>query len=1001
MMSFFYCRDDNIVNTRLPPCMARGANRETNMMVETVLSRSVRLMFAGGVAVAMGSAYAQDTTAAAPESMQRVEVTGSRIATANLDSASPVTVVSAKDIKLEGVRSVENLLNNLPQVFADQGGSISNGSTGTATVNLRNFGADRTLVLVNGRRLPAGSPRNTAADLNQIPAALIKRVEVLTGGASAIYGSDAVAGVVNFIMNDNFQGVQLETNYSFYNHQQNGGAAADAANRRNYALPGDVGADGKVKDANLLLGGNFADGRGNAVLFFGYKKEDPILQAQRDFSSCSLDGFSSGTTFNCGGSGTSYPGRFFTDAGQVTVADANGNIRRYVAATDQYNFGPLNYYRRPSERYTFSGFSHYDITNKLRLYTEASFHDDHTVAQIAPSGLFGFDASGANAISGENPFLSTAWRNALGLTGPTDTAEAIIFRRNVEGGGRQDDQRHTSYRGVIGVKGEVANWNYDVFAQMGKVLFSETYFNDFSNVRIGRALDVVRDASGNPACRTFVSGVDPNCVPYNIWSLGQVTPEALKYLQTPGFQKGSTSQSVQGINVSTDLGDYGMRLPTSSKGIGLALGWEHRTEKLDLATDTAFETGDLAGQGGPTHGVSGQFSVRDYYAEARIPVLEKMPFAESLTLTTSYRRSDYSTNQKTDSYGVGVEWAPIRQAKVRFSYQRAARAANVVELFTPQGLSLFGMASDPCAGATPDASAADCARTGVTAAQYGRIEDSPAQQYNAITGGNTALAPEESDSYTLGLVLTPIRNLSMTIDAFDMKVKGVIGGMPASTTLTQCLQTGDPKFCALITRDRLGTLWALPTAQVVATNQNLGLSSSKGVDLGANYSYKMGAYGGLDLSFIGTYLKEFKQEDFPGSGQYDCAGLHGTTCGTPLPKWRHKVRAVWGTPWNGVELGLTWRHINSVKLDATSSNPLLAADFEPADERLASRDYLDAVGQWQFNKNLTLRLGINNLLDKDPPVTGVVAAVYGNGNTYPQVYDALGRNVFLNLSAKF
>ena len=955
------------------------------------------------MAVAASAAYAQQAPQAPAEGqqLQRVEVTGSRIATANLESVSPVTVIGAKDIKLEGVRSVESLINNLPQAFADQGGQISNGSTGTATVNLRNFGASRTLVLVNGRRLPAGSPRNTAADLNQIPASLIKRVEVLTGGASAIYGSDAVAGVVNFIMNDNFQGVQIEGNYQFYNHQQNGGAAADAANRRNFPVAGDKSADAKVKDLNLLMGGNFADGKGNAVVFIGYKKEDPLLQSERDFTACSLDGFSSGDTFNCGGSGTSFPGRFFTAAGQRTVADAAGNTRPYVAATDQYNYGPLNYFRRPSERYTFSSFAHYNINDNMKLYTEASFHDDHTVAQIAPSGLFGFDASGGNAIRYENPFLTDAWRADLGLTGPGTTADAIIFRRNVEGGGRQDDQRHTSYRGVAGLKGDIGNWQYDLFAQVGKVLFSETYFNDFSNARIGRALDVIADANGNPVCRSFANGTDPNCVPYNIWRLGGVTPEALSYLQTPGFQKGSTHQSVQGLNVNTDLGEYGIKLPTSNSGVGLALGWEHRTEKLTLDTDTAFQTGDLAGQGGPTMGVSGQFSVREYFAETRIPVLEKMPFADALTLNASYRKSDYSTGQKTSSYGVGVEWAPVQAAKVRFSYQRAARAANVVELFTPAGLSLFGMANDPCAGATPEATLAQCALTGVTAAQYGNIEDSPAQQYNQISGGNTALAPEKSDSYTLGLVLTPMRNLSMTIDAFDMKVKGVIGGMPASTTLTQCLQTGDPTFCSLITRDRLGTLWALPTAQIIATNLNLGMRSTKGIDLGANYGMKLGGWGSLDLSLVGTYLKEFKAEDFPGSGEYDCAGLHGTTCGTPLPKWRHKVRAVWGTPWRGIEVGATWRYIKGVKLDATSDNPLLASDFEPADERLGARNYLDMVGSWAMNKNLTFRVGVNNLLDKDPPVTGVVAAVFGNGNTYPQVYDAMGRHIFLNLTAKF
>ncbi|WP_332878191.1 TonB-dependent receptor domain-containing protein [Massilia sp. S19_KUP03_FR1] len=945
----------------------------------------------------MSAAAAQE--AEAPPAA-RVEVTGSRIPTANLEGPSPITVVTAKDIQAEGARSVESFLNNLPQVFADQGGSISNGATGTATVNLRNFGADRTLVLVNGRRLPAGSPTSTAADLNQIPAPLIKRVEVLTGGASAVYGSDAVAGVVNFIMNDTFSGLQLEVNQSFYNHSQHGGNAAQASADRNFPLPGKIGADGKIKDGALTMGGNFDNGKGNAVVYLGYKKEEPILQAARDFTACSLGGFTTGDKFHCGGSGTSYPGRFFTDNGQKTVADANGGVRPYVAATDQYNFGPLNYFQRPSERYEFSSFAHYDVSDKARFYMEAAFHDDHTVAQIAPSGLFGFDASGANAIHYENPFLSSQWRSALGLAAPGDTADALIYRRNVEGGGRQDDIRNTSYRGVIGIKGEIGKWNYDVFAQMGKVLYAENYFNDFSNVRIGRALDAVTDANGNAVCRSVVNGTDPNCVPYNIWSLGKITPAALKYLQTPGFKRGSTSQSVEGFNLSSDLGDYGLKMPLAKSGVGIAFGFEHRTEKLDLATDVEFDTGDLAGQGGPTHGVGGSFSVKDYYVEARVPLLEKVPFAELLSVNASYRNSDYTTGQKTDSYGVGVEWAPIKEIKLRGSYQRAARAANIVELYTAQGLGLFGMDSDPCAGAKPTASLAQCARTGVTAAQYGNIEDSPAQQYNAVFGGAADLKPEKSDSYTLGLVLTPLRDLSFTIDAFDMKVKGVIDELPPATTLDTCLETGSAASCSLITRDRLGTLWALETARILAFNQNLAVRKTRGIDFGANYRYKMADLGSLDFALNGTFLKEFIQEDFPGNGEYDCAGYHGTTCGTPLPKWRHKARVSWTTPW-AANLNLTWRHINAVELETSSTNKHLTAESETADQRYSARDYLDLSASYRVNKIFTFSAGINNLFDRDPPVSGVVAATLGNGNTYPQVYDALGRKVFMNLTAKF
>ena len=286
-----------------------------------------------------------------------------------------------------------------------------------------------------------------------------------------------------------------------------------------------------------------------------------------------------------------------------------------------------------------------------------------------------------------------------------------------------------------------------------------------------------------------------------------------------------------------------------------------------------------------------------------------------------------------------------------------------------------------------------CARTGVTAAQYGKIEDNPAGQYNAIFGGAADLKPEKSDSYTLGLVLTPVRDLSVTIDAFDMKVKGVIGALPPDTTLANCLETGNPAACALITRDREGTLWLLNAGHIVAFNQNLAMRKTKGVDLGANYRYRWADLGAFDFAFTGTYLKEFIREDSPGTGEFDCAGLHGTVCGIPLPKWRHKARVSWASPWS-VDLALTWRHINAVDVENKE-------EAEPADRRLGARDYLDLSGAFRINKFFTFRAGVNNLFDRDPPVSGIVAATLGNGNTYPQVYDALGRKVFMNLTAKF
>ena len=972
---------------------------------------------AGALAASMyGPAFAQTAPAAkADDKVDRIEVTGSRIPSPNLDSTSPITTIDASAIKVDGLRSVENLLNNLPQVFAAQGANVSNGATGTATVNLRGLGATRTLVLVNGRRLPAGSPRTFAADLNQIPAPLIKRVEILTGGAGAVYGSDAVAGVVNFIMNDKFEGVQFEANTSFYNHKQDDDSglanvirARAISNSTNFKIPGNISSDGKINDFNLLFGSNFANGKGNATFFINYKKEDALLQSERDFSACSAGNATSAASvttngvvlppgFRCGGSSTSFPGRFIVAAGNRTVANAAGNTRAYVAANDQYNFGPLNYFQRPSERYGMNVTANYEINDKAKLYTELGFHDDRTVAQIAPSGYFGYDASGANAISCANPFLSADWRRDLGCVGTAGTAEALIFRRNVEGGGRQDDIRHTSYRMVVGLKGEFAKiWNYDIFAQDAKVIFQETYKNDQSITRQSLALDAVRDASGAIVCRS-----GPPCSPYNPWALGGPTQAAIDYISTPGFQKGYTEQKVQGATISADLGEYGWKLPSAKNGIGVAFGLEHRQERLQLDTDSLFTTGDLAGQGGPTIGLGGGYNIREAYGEFRAPLIEGAAMAELLSINGSVRRAEYSNGPKTSSYGFGAEWSPIKELRARASYSEAVRAPNVIDLFTAQGLGLYDLPADPC-GPSRTSTLAQCQRTGITAAQYGgTILDSPAGQYNALFGGNPRLKPEEAKSYTLGAVFQIGRNFSASIDYFDIKVEKVIGNAPPGTILAQCLATGSASFCGLITRDRLGTLWALPAGQIQATNANLGGLKTSGMDFTADYFMKLPAYGNLKFNFTGTLLKKNITEPIPGLGEFDCTGLHGANCGVPSPKWRSKFRTSWETPWN-LDVAVTWRHIDKVSQEGTSSNAQLAnSGIAPADRELKAMDYIDLAASYAVTKKIMLRAGINNLFDKDPPISGLVGAGFGNGNTYPQVYDALGRRVFFNLTVKF
>lgn len=961
------------------------------MMAEKVLSRSVRLMFAGGMALSATVAGAQDSAAPATAGMQRVEVTGSRIPSLNTEGSSPITTLSAKDIKIEGVRNTEDLLNNMPAVFASQGAAISNGASGTATVDLRGMGAQRTLVLVNGKRLPSGSVLSVAADLNQIPSELIQHVDILTGGAAAIYGSGAVSGVVNFVMKDNYQGVELQANVSGANHQQHNDEAQAVVNKKGYPLPGNHAFDAKKYDFSILAGANFDANKGNATFFFSHRHADALLQSQRDFSSCSLGASDPG--FACSGSGTSIP-----RVGTFTP-DASGNPRKYVSATDAYNFGPLNFFQRPSDEYNASSMLHYDLTPEARLYSEFSFHNYVTDAQIAPGGIFfGQQAT----IAYENPLLNDAWRTALGLT-PGTSKTFSVGKRNVEGGPRSNNISDTSYREVLGVKGNVGDWSYDVFGQFARVNHSDRSTGYFSNRLIANALDVVADAKGNAVCRSVVNGSDPNCVPYNLYKQGGVTQAALDYLNATGSNGGFTQQSVFGMNFGTDLTRYGIKLPTAENGAGFSVGYEQRVEKLSFQPDYENQTGDLSGAGGASPAVSGSYNVKEAFGEVKLPLLDNMAFAKHLDVNAAYRRSKYSTGASTNTFGVGIDWQPVTMMRLRGSAQRAVRAPNIYELYTPQAVVLAGPTDDPCEGDTPKATAAQCAFTGVSAAQYGKLLENSTNQYNGRTGGNPTVKPETANTYTIGLVLEPVKNLSVTVDAFKLKIKDAIQAVNAQSVFTQCLTTGNPLYCGLIHRDQLGSLWLTPGGYVEAGTVNIGSQGTSGVDLGASYRMRAADYGNLDFTLNGTYLHSYTVENLPGTGSYDCAGLYGATCGTPAPKWRHKFRTTWSSPYN-FDLSLTWRYIDKVKNDMLDSNPQLAGELDTQrDAHLSSRSYLDLNAAYRFSRKMILSVGVNNLFDKDPPIASSSSVIgsFGNGNTFPQVYDSYGRFVYANLTYRF
>lgn len=945
--------------------------------------------------------------------LKKITVTGSRLRSPNLQSVSPITTVGAAEIKYQGATRIEDVLNSLPQAVADQGGNASNGASGAATVNLRNLGSARTVVLIDGKRLVPGDPRDPAPDLNFIPGALVDRVDILTGGASAVYGADAVAGVVNFIMKRDFEGLRFDAQTSGYQHT-NDSKIGDIVRKRGFETPKKNVFDGESVDMTAVLGVNSPDGKGNVTTYATYRTINAIDQGQRDYSACTLNngpGGRNGNTLVCGGSLTSATGTFFTDDDRALTVDGT-NFRDFDNVKDRFNFGPFNYYQRNDERYTLGAFAHYKFSDAFDVYTDVMFMDDKTNAVIAPSGLF-FDPSINIAFA--NPLLSMQQRDTLfgpdtntdpAVDSRTGTSERVdLGRRNVEGGGRDDDLRHTSYRMLLGVKGEVLNnFEYDVSGQYSTTGLNRIYRNDFSKVRVVRALDVVDDpATGAPTCQSVVDGTDPFCVPWNIFSAGGVTPQALSYLQTPGFIIGNTVEQILSASISGTLDDYGMQTPWAKEAVGLVLGTEYRREFSSFEPDVALGTGDLTGQGAPSPSIAGSFDVKEGYTELRLPVWQGLPYGEELSFELGYRYSDYSTGATTDTYKYGVNYAPVRDIKFRAGFNRAVRAPNVVELFAPQIVAIDG-STDPCAGDTPDATAAQCANDPVIAANpdlYGNIRANPAEQYNGLVGGSTELDPEKADTFTVGFVLTPtmIKNFSMSVDYYTIKVQDFIGGFGADTILASCYERG--QLCDLIQRDPSnGSLFLGSTGFVVDTNQNTGSQKVNGVDLNINYRQRLsdlglGDVGSVAFELVGSHVIELKTQPVPGdaSSAYNCEGLFGTQCGAPFPNWRHKFRTTWQTPWYKSSISASWRYFGEVKADGLSVPNTLY-------KKVKAQNYFDLYASARLQEAYSFRVGINNIFDKAPPIVGSGTAGT-NGNTYPQTYDALGRYMFAGVQMDF
>ena len=980
--------------------------------------------------------------------VEEVLVTGSRIAREGIDSSTPVTVIGLEEIRLSGAPNVEKILSDAPQFVASTNGGASANTVpgGTADVNLRGFGASRNLVLVNGRRFAIYGPEQVT-DLNTIPTALIERTEVVTGGSSAVYGSDAITGVVNFIMRDNFEGVEATAQTSY-----------------------DSPTTTPTYNIDLTVGGNFAEGRGNAVVSVNYLNRGSITRGERgDYAFFSLsDGCVTPGSFsrtqpgvpvsvptgsNCraaggvpgliaGGSGDIPNGRFtgvptpgsatsnpglnaaLIAAGLggmgsrgFTFDDAGTTARPALTPQDDFNLGPDNYLQVPQERWMVNAFSHYDFAPKATGYLEFHFSNNRVDQQLAPTNI-----SGPFLFNTNNPYLSTQMQEVLrqldiAETGPTTVvtgttsrvnnpndgfATINVGRRLKEVGLRENISDRNVWRMALGMRGDVGSVSdsllsdlaYDVYYTFARTEETSRQSGNVSRSRFQAGLLSVGGAA--PVLNIFGQNLDPNAV--NAIAIGatNVTEAELQ---------------VAAATLSGQL----FQLPAGP--VGFSFGAEWRYASSEFVPDEFLRSGDVVGfnPGLPT---SGDVTAKELFAELRIPLLTDLPFVQDLAANAAYRRSDYDLEGvgAVNTYLYGMDWRLNENIAFRGQFQRAIRAPNVADLFGGLRQSVEP-ATDPCSDRQPasgrtDAVRALCIASGVPAAAVFGAGVQPNTIIPALFGGNPNVGEEESDTRTYGVVVTPsaIPRLAVTLDYFDITLDGAIAqlGGGLNNTLNLCfnvIQDINSEFCQAINRNPVTGEISVPFYAEIR-QANTGALETNGFDLSARYGFDIGwgLFGNgstFNVSSAWTHTKEFTStpvQAFPNV-KNRCVGSYGTTCGEPIPEYKGVTRFTWTT--GPLSLSLRHRFIDDVTVDRYLL-PLRAGATAPAYEdlvnpRLDSQNYLDFSFSVDVGSAVEFFGGVNNLTDDDPPVVGSAQI---RANTWPATYDYNGRTMFIGMTVR-
>ena len=948
--------------------------------------------------VIAGIALAQVAWAQEPVRLEEVVVTGSRLVRSDLSAPSPTTVIDETAVKMSGETTVEGVLNELPQISAGNNSSVNSaGGSGVLTANLRGLGATRTLTLVNGRRfIPANGAGSV--DLATIPNALIKRVDVITGGASAVYGSDAITGAVNFILRDDFEGFEVSTQY---------GRTAEK--------------DGKTTNYDMLFGTNFDEGRGNITMFASRSTRDPVMMQDRSFSRVPLN-----ANLGPSGSGNIPGGRVGLSAAQLSTLnvgqgagvipvgpegcttpvnsirfDVSGRVMRHCDPETLYNYAAGNYLLRPLERWQFSGLGHYDITDHVQSYVDLHYALAKNEFQQAADSLS--IVTGTNSYFevlnyATNPVLSPDVRalfvNNPQIFDPMGTGNARISggiaRRVDELGLRNFAFERATLGSTFGLRGDFAvgehTWQWDVFGQYQRSRTDEEVLNTMSPARLSLGLNSTTDANGNVVCVTAVLG----CVPVNPFGLGSITPAAAAFISPERSSKDLFERSVMGASLAGEF----LKLPGGP--ISAAIGFEYRDDDYRYtpgATDLAREYGSAS------RGITkGGYDVTEEFAELRLPLLADKPFADVLAIEGAVRHSDYSNFGTTDTWRAGLEWGPTDWLRFRAAYNVAIRAPGINELYAPIAEG-FSPGNDPCAAIRhPSQAQKDfCVAQGVPAAEINTFVQA-ALGFSQVSGGNPALREETSDTMTIGAVLKLpfLDRFNLAVDYYEINVDDAVATMNAQTTLDVCYQLLDANSepCRAITR--------LPGSgqvyQVRASNSNIGSLTVSGVDLAMDYTFNLPesfAIGGkgasLGLALNGGWL--FKRESqIIGAAVIDCAGFFGS-CTAQGAGGSPDFKALFAASLNSGPLVVRSQVRYMAGLDPL---PAIAAST-PVEA--GSVTYVDFMGSFRFNDTFELYGGIDNAFNQKPPL--LTSSWGGDANTDVTLYDVIGRRYFMGVRARF